>query len=532
MVSSRAVTRPARAWARLALAALVFAAYVSGAPAQQAAPPPVEEIPPPVAAIVAAGTGVLVGPGAGEAPLAWIDTPAGTLVALAPIVGRLGGQLDTGALGASYSLTVGDFVVVLAPGSAALTRGTEIAALSQPPMVRDGALYVPVDFVERTYGEVLSIAATWDPAARRLELSRPAVRELPVEVSLVHVQGVTTIVLRLPDAVRYRIERRDDAVEVVPAGDRFLPSPERLPAGDPYVRSVRVEGGRARIELAPGVDSDDYALRDPFRIVIDLFPTREPVVETPIAPPATSPGRGGIRTVVVDPGHGGAETGAVGVAGTLEKDLTLALARALAERLRAELGLHVVLTRDDDVTLPLDARSALANQHKADLFLSIHLNSTVGARAHGAETYFLSLAASDDRAAELAAVENLTGADPASPGTSEFDLQLLLWDLAQSRHLAASQRLASLIQGELNVAQGLADRGVKQAPFRVLGGAAMPAVLVELGFLSNRDEEKRLRDPGYRAELAATLTRAVARFKTEQERSPASAARVVPGAAP
>ena len=522
--------RPARAWARLALAALLTAVGARSAPAQEETPEKSSLAP---AAVIASGVGTLVGPGTIETPLGWAETAQGPLVTLAPVLARLGGQLETGALGASYTLSLGDYQVVLAPGSAALTRGTDIATLSQAPFERDGQLFVPIDLIERVYGEVLSVTTAWDATARRLVLTRPDVRELPVELSLVHVQGVTTVVLRLPESIRYRLERREDAVEILPVGDRFLPPPERALAADPFVRGVRIEPSRARIELASGVDLDDYALREPFRIVIDLFPARPEPAAEPVAPPPPAAGRRGIRTVVLDPGHGGGETGAVGVAGTLEKDLTLALARALAERLRSELGLHVVLTRDDDVTLALDDRAALANQHKADLFLSIHLNSTVGSRAHGAETYFLSLAASDNRAAELAAVENLTGGGPAPPGSTEFDLQLMLWDLAQSRHLASSQRLASLIQSELNAAQGLTDRGVKQAPFRVLGGAAMPAVLVELGFLSNRDEEQKLRDPAYRAELAATLSRALLRFKTEQEQQAGpKAVREATGAAP
>jgi len=235
-----------------------------------------------------------------------------------------------------------------------------------------------------------------------------------------------------------------------------------------------------------------------------------------------------VRTVVIDPGHGGDETGAIGPAGTMEKDLTLAIAREIAERLRATLGLQVVLTRDEDVAVGLDERSALANQNKADLFVSVHLNATVSGRARGAETYFLSLQASDERAAGLAAAENLTGGEPAAPGSEEFDLQLLLWDLAQSQHLASSQRLATLIQAELNRALELPDRGVKQAPFRVLTGAAMPAVLVELGFLTNAEEEKRLRDPAYRAGLAETVVRAIGRFRAEREGAEAPAAGAVP----
>ncbi len=182
----------------------------------------------------------------------------------------------------------------------------------------------------------------------------------------------------------------------------------------------------------------------------------------------------------------------------------------------------MTLTRTDDVNLGLDERSALANQNRADLFLSVHLNSTTHGDAHGAETYFLSLKASDQRAADAAALENLSGSKPAAPGSDEFNLQLMLWDLAQSRHLAASQRLATLIQEELNRQLELRDRGVKQAPFRVLMGANMPAVLVELGFLSSPEEEQKLRDPAYRTELVDTLVRAVAKFKSEYDAAPGS----------
>ena len=232
------------------------------------------------------------------------------------------------------------------------------------------------------------------------------------------------------------------------------------------------------------------------------------------APAPPTPSRG-LRTVVIDPGHGGEESGAVGPSGLLEKDLTLEIARTLRDRLRQRLPVKVVLTRDDDSLLPLDTRSAIANQNKADLFISIHLNSYLGAEARGAETYFLSTEASDSRAAQTAELENAAG--DGGDDEALYDLQLILWDLAQSYHLAASQRVANLIQEELNGALGLRDRGVKQAPFRVLMGAAMPAVLVELGFLSNPDEETRLRDPKYRADLVDALVRAIARFRSEVE---------------
>src|SRR5690606_29784017 len=174
--------------------------------------------------------------------------------------------------------------------------------------------------------------------------------------------------------------------------------------------------------------------------------------------------------------------------------------RELERALESRLPVRVLLTRTEDRVVDLDARSAFANANKADLFVSIHLNSTRGGSAHGAETYFLSLTASDEQAARAAAVENIAGA-PADEDDPLYDLNLILWDMAQSRHLAQSQQFAKLIQEELNRSLGLADRGVKQAPFRVLKGAGMPAVLVELGFINNPSDEQRLNDPAYREQL-------------------------------
>ncbi len=146
----------------------------------------------------------------------------------------------------------------------------------------------------------------------------------------------------------------------------------------------------------------------------------------------------------------------------------------------------------------------------------------MGAGATGAETYFLSLEASDARAAAAARAENRCRPrrrgrpDARAAGRARWPgSTLILWDLAQSQHLAESQRFASLVQEELNTALGLRNRGVKQAPFRVLMGAAMPAVLVELGFLSNPDEEKKLLTAEYRQQLVDALVRAVSRYQAQ-----------------
>jgi N-acetylmuramoyl-L-alanine amidase len=467
------------------------------------------------------GTGSLVVSGSAS-PMYFGSTVTGLLVELEPIVSRLGGRLEIGPLRQSYRLAIGESTLVLVPGSPAITSGTEIQPLSQPPANVEGRLLVPLELLERSYGSLLGVTFAWDDVASALNVVRPPQRELPLEVGLVHLQGVTTVVLQFPEPPRHRIVRGAGVYEVVLIGDRVVPPAAGPAIDDPWVKNIDISPERIRLELAPGCAAESYTLRSPFRLVFDVF--REAPAAAPVAPPQPrEAARRGIRTVVIDPGHGGKESGAVGPAGSAEKDLALLIAKSLATRLEQTLSVRTVLTRSDDVDLDLDERSALANQNKADLFLSIHLNSSLGRGAHGAETYFLSLQASDQRAADAAAVENYVGA-VAPAGSDDFELQLLLWDLAQSQHLAASQRLASLIQEELNRALELRDRGVKQAPFRVLMGAAMPAVLVELGFINSREEEQRLRTPEYRSQLVETLVRAIGRFKLEYETGDATAA--------
>ena len=448
-------------------------------------------------------------------PLLFGATASGLLVELEPVVGRLGGRLEVGPLRQSYSLAIGESTFILVPGSPAITSGTEIQPLSQPPANVEGRLLVPLELLERTYGNLLGVTFTWDDANSVLSVARPPQRELPLEVSVVHLQGVTTVVLQFPEPPRFRIVKSAGIYEVVLIGDRVVPPPGPT-VDDPWVRKIEVSPERIRLELAPDCAAESYTLQAPFRLVFDIFKQAPAAAPTAPAQPQGS-ARRTIRTVVIDPGHGGKESGAIGPAGSAEKDLTLLIAKTLSTRLEQALAVRTVLTRSDDVDLGLDERSALANQNKADLFLSIHLNSSLGRGALGAETYFLSLQASDQRAADAAAVENYVGAPVAPVGSDDFELQLLLWDLAQSQHLAASQRLATLIQEELNRELDLRDRGVKQAPFRVLMGAAMPAVLVELGFISTREEEQRLRTSGYRSQLVETLVRAISRFKIEYE---------------
>jgi len=220
--------------------------------------------------------------------------------------------------------------------------------------------------------------------------------------------------------------------------------------------------------------------------------------------------------VVVDPGHGGEDQGATGPGGLLEKDLVLDVAQRLARRLRRE-GLRVVMTRSSDRFVSLEQRTAIANQAHADLFLSIHANASRYRRVRGTETFFASLEATDEAARDLAAAENLAFGDKRALAARGDPLLAILGDLIVTEYLNDSQEFARMVQVRLANARGGRSRGVKQAPFVVLMGVRMPAVLVEIGFLTNAGEERALRHNEQRERLAGGLADAVKAFRVRYE---------------
>ncbi|BDU74732.1 N-acetylmuramoyl-L-alanine amidase family protein [Mesoterricola silvestris] len=214
--------------------------------------------------------------------------------------------------------------------------------------------------------------------------------------------------------------------------------------------------------------------------------------------------------VYVDPGHGGEDVGARGAKGLKEKDATLDLAGALVRELE-RCGMEARLTRQDDTFVGLWDRARLANQAGADLFVSLHLNAARARQAKGSEVYFLTLGAGDRDAAAVAAQENGPEARTAH-ASSDSVVAGILDTLSQEAYLRDSERLAVAIQGQLNRLGGIKERGVKQAPFVVLRGAAMPAVLVETVFISNPREEVKLRDPAFLRKAALAITQGIRHY--------------------
>ena len=217
-----------------------------------------------------------------------------------------------------------------------------------------------------------------------------------------------------------------------------------------------------------------------------------------------------IGKIVIDPGHGGHDTGTIGPAGLLEKDLVVDVGRRLGKLLDNRLGAEVVYTRRDDTFIPLETRTAIANQEKADLFVSIHANSSRDSNARGVETYYLNFTSSPD-ALEVAAREN------AVSEKSIYELGDLVKKIALKEKIEESHEFATNVQQALHSGlaaknSGIRDRGVKKAPFIVLIGANMPSILAEISFVSNPTDERKLQTPEYRQRIAESLYRGIAKY--------------------
>lgn len=224
-----------------------------------------------------------------------------------------------------------------------------------------------------------------------------------------------------------------------------------------------------------------------------------------------------LKRIVIDPGHGGHDSGAVSPAGLKEKDIVLKVSHILAKKLQDEMGIQIIMTRTDDRFITLGDRARIANTSGADLFFCIHANGAFNRNATGTETFFLSFEASDRKAAKLAAAENASlrfeDGNPLKDSDLD-DLKLILWDMVQAETLKESEKLAIAVQSKLQKLLQLPSRGVKQAPFYVLMGSAIPAILVEIGFITTSEEANQLADERFQEKIADALFLALVNYDT------------------
>ncbi|MCU1350723.1 MAG: putative N-acetylmuramoyl-L-alanine amidase [Acidobacteria bacterium] len=494
----------------VALVVLVVLAVASIVAAQTPAPPP----PPAPAPAAPQGT---IKTATASLPLTFRQQNGQTYFAADDIVAAAGGTLTRDANG--FKATLGATTAAFGTDSRFGVVRDELIEMPAPPLIVDGKPFATIQFFQGFLGKAADLDVAWDAAARVLQIRPQQQNAAALQVSVANIQGISKIVLTVTTPVDYSIVREPGAYTI------HFKTPVRAPFAeqtyeDPYVARAMATGNDLRIQLtAPDVVADAYKLTDPFRIVLDVRKAAAP--PPPGTLPPALPGKPveqpGIHTIVIDPGHGGKDVGASGTAGLLEKEATLTLCRKLAASLGNKVGARVILTREDDSVVSLDQRTAIANQYKADLFLSVHMNAAVVKGAHGSETYFLSQDASDELAKKAAATENTSLSSTVTPAPASSDLKLILWDLAQQEYIKESDLFARSIQTEMNALAGVQGRGVKQAPFKVLVGATMPAALVEVAFISNPDEEAKLRQDTFQASVVDAITRAVQRYKTDYE---------------
>ncbi len=396
------------------------------------------------------------------------------------------------------------------------------------------------------------------------EIARAVERDTPEGTRVVNVRSFAgpdyaRVVIDLSRAVEYR-ERREGAkvryhLPGVEISQTLLGRRLATERGS-LLRQLRIEqmgdGVDVTLEAASLDSAAAFMMEDPSRLIIDvrgvtpggslanrrpltsrpgdasvpgidingLAPSHAPRPDIPAPPAPVGPdiaegvrqAGGPVRCIVIDPGHGGQDTGTVGPGGVAEKDVTLDIARRLRASLRAELpGVEILLTRDSDRFISLEERTAIANSRDADLFISIHANASQSSAATGIETYVL----------DPNAVKPELGDAPKPKLVSQAYATV-----SSGSQLAASRALASSVQGSLvrgisaKSPKSARDRGVKHASFAVLRGARMPSILAEVSFVSNPEDENRLRQPAFRQRIASSLTSGIRSYVRASARAP------------
>lgn len=425
-------------------------------------------------------------------------------------------------VGGGLTISVRNQSILLSPGQELVSVAGRLVSLPAPP-VRDGrAWFVPVDFVSRALAPVIGT---------RLEVRRPSRLVLFGDIRVPRVAGrvepqgsLTRVIFDVAPSTPHTVTQEDRKLVLrfeADALDATLPT-STVPE---FVQNIRVEGTAIAMDLGPRATtfrtSDLPGERGGTRTVVDLIgQATEPAQPTPPPPPPQEVPSlldlnppGGLRSVVIDPGHGGEDAGARGRAGTTEKVVTLGVAYRLKAALEARLGVRVILTRDGDTAVALDQRASVANNNKADLFISLHANASVRGGVVGAGVYYISLDEYGTEAMRAAAAPRETL--PVFGGGSR-DIEVVAWRFAQARHIERSASFARAIEASLRARVPMSTRAIQQAPLRVLVGANMPAALVELGFLTNPAQEKQLAGDDYQNTLVQALVEAIVSFRDSQ----------------
>jgi N-acetylmuramoyl-L-alanine amidase len=417
--------------------------------------------------------------------------------------------------------------IVLTPDQSLVSTSGRLVSLPASLTRQGGRWLVPIEFISRALAPIYDRRLDLRPASRLLIVGdlrvpriiaqydqSPTSLRITFEITPRTTPAGSPAVVQEQNRLMVRLEA--DALDVL------LPS---IPPQQGLLTGIRaIEPNTIQMDLGPrfaSYRSSPPASRGASAVVTvellsaaetSVLPSPAPTASVPAAPLPVFGGetRPTIRTIVIDPGHGGDDTGVKGPAGNLEKDVTLAVARRLRGVIEGRLGIRVLLTHEDDRRVDADGRAAIANNNKADLFISLHANGSPRSSTRGAAIFSLSL----DRFGEDARRQSQADREvlPVFGGGAR-EVSLVEWELAQAAHIEGSNAFAGLLEQKLRGASGLPAVVLQAAPMRNLAGTNMPAVLFEMGYLSNSDEETLLVSAEFQNSIAQGVTEAVLAFR-------------------
>ena len=439
-------------------------------------------------------------------------------------------QLDDSGSGTA-NITYGSNIILLTSDQQVVSVAGRLTSLRIAPRHTDNGWLVPLEFLNRAVAPLID---------ERIEVRRLSRFILVGDVVVPRVSGQyrrpsegENLVLEVTPSTPYTVSQENaqlvirfeaDALDVeqlshlsgeLVAGISQNPSVASLvvnlePAFDTFSvssRSIRNEGDEINIALTSSTSGE--AENPPPRALPPNSISSASV--DPLPDLATSPT---VRVVAIDAGHGGSDTGTSSETGTLEKDVTLSVARRLRDAIQNQLGLRVVLTRTRDDLVPIDTRAEVANNNKADIFISLHVNASIRPSVSGAEVFYLSM---DEYDEETRALEERDVQLVPVIGGGMREIDLVEWEMAQVTYLGRSARLADIVHEELSRRVPMSSRDVQQAPLRVLVGANMPALLIEMGFVSNESDEERLQTTRFQDAIVNALVDSILRFRSYVE---------------
>jgi N-acetylmuramoyl-L-alanine amidase len=487
----------------------------------------------------------------GRRTLPAVEMQGNQMVGLDDLASLFQLQVREDAAARAITATYKNQTIVLTPDQSLVSASGRLVSLPAPVTRRSNRWLVPVEFISRALAPIYDVRLDFRPASRLLvigDLRVPRVTAqyddgpASIRVTLAITPRASATVTQDQGRLLVRIDadtidaslppppqqqlltgiRAIDANTIqMDLGQRFSTFRASPPVSSGAAAVVTIELLAAGAETsaagdkpAPGAPSAPNAPNAPV--------TAPNTPNAPIAPNAPLPvfgeaSRPSIRTIVIDPGHGGDDNGVKGPAGALEKDVVLSVARRVKVTIEGRLGMRVILTHEEGNRVDADRRAAIANNNKADLFISLHANGSPRSSLRGAVIYTLSLDRVGEDARRQSEAERAVL--PVFGGGSR-EVALVEWELAQAAHLDGSNAFAGIIDQKLRTTAGLPTVSLHRAPMRNLAGTNMPAVLIEMGYLSNAEEERLLTSADFQNNLAAALTEAVAAFRDHIEQGP------------